>query len=46
MRREGHAARTGEKSNAYRIRGESQKERDYYEDSDVAENIILKWILE
>jgi hypothetical protein len=28
----GHVARMGEKKNAYRILGESQKERDHWED--------------
>jgi hypothetical protein len=37
----------GEKRNAYRILGgESQKERDHWEDQDVGGWAMLKWILE
>jgi hypothetical protein len=35
-----------EKRNAYRIMGESQKERDHWEDQDASGSIILKLILE
>jgi hypothetical protein len=46
MRWAGHVARMGEKRNAYRILWEIQKERDHWEDQDVGEWTILKWILE
>jgi hypothetical protein len=46
MRWAGYVTRIGAKTNAYRILGESQKERDHYEDQDVGGSIILKWILE
>jgi hypothetical protein len=36
----------GEKRNAYGYWWESQKERDHWEDKDVGEWTILKWILE
>jgi hypothetical protein len=35
-----------EKRNAYRIWGESQKERDRWKEKDIGGWIILKWILE
>jgi hypothetical protein len=34
-------SKNGEKRNAYRRLGKSQKERDYYENHDVGECIIL-----
>jgi hypothetical protein len=40
----GHAARMGEKQNAYRILV-VKPDGDYYEDQDVGGWIILKWIL-
>jgi hypothetical protein len=46
MRWAGNVALMGEKRSAYRILWESQKERDHYEDQDVAGWTILKWILE
>jgi hypothetical protein len=46
MRWAGHVARMGKKRNAYRILMGNQKERDHYEDLDVGERIILKWILD
>jgi hypothetical protein len=36
----------GAKRNTYRVLVESQKERDHWEDEDVARWIILKWLLE
>jgi hypothetical protein len=46
MRWAGHVPRMGEKRNACRILWESQMERDHYEDQDVGEWTMLKWILE
>jgi hypothetical protein len=36
----------GEKRNAYRILWESQKVRDHWEDLDIGEWTLLKWILQ
>jgi hypothetical protein len=46
MRWAGHVARIGRRGMDVGYLWESQKERDYYEDQDVGEWAILKWILE
>jgi hypothetical protein len=46
MKWTGHIARMRKKRNAYRILVRSQKERYHWEDQDVGEWTILKWILE
>jgi hypothetical protein len=46
MRWEGHVARIGRRGMHVGFLWESQKERDHWEDEDVGECIILKWILE
>jgi hypothetical protein len=42
----GHVPRMGRRGMHNRLLVESQKERDQYEDQDVCELILLKWILE
>jgi hypothetical protein len=46
MRWAGHVARMGRMDMHIGYRWEIQKERDHWEDQDVVEWIILKWILE
>jgi hypothetical protein len=46
MRWAGHVARMGRRGRQVRFWLESQKERGHYEDLDVGETIILRWILE
>jgi hypothetical protein len=46
MRWAGHVARMGAKRNAYRILVGRHKEGDHWEDQNVGEWTILKWILE
>jgi hypothetical protein len=46
MRWAEHVARTGEKRNAYRILVGKPDGREHYENQDVSEWIILKWMLE
>jgi hypothetical protein len=47
MRWAGHAARMGEKTNAYRIpMGKPDGKRDHWVDHDVGRWTILKWTLE
>jgi hypothetical protein len=45
MRWAGHAARMGERRNAYRILVGKPEGKSYYEDLDVGVRMILKWIL-
>jgi hypothetical protein len=46
MRWAGHVARMGEKRNAYKIIVGNPEGKDHWEDQDVGEWTILKWILE
>jgi hypothetical protein len=46
MRWAGHVARMGRREMHIGYWWESQKERDHWEDKDVGEWTILKWILE
>jgi hypothetical protein len=46
MRWAGYVARMGEKRNAYVILGESQKERNHWEDQVVGGWKMLIWVLE
>jgi hypothetical protein len=40
----GHVVRMGEKRNPYGFWGKIREERDNYENHDVGERTILKWI--
>jgi hypothetical protein len=46
MRFRGHVARRRRRGMHIGFLWESQKERDHYEDLEVAEKIILKWIFD